>query len=505
MEMEKNIFLEESVEKLEQGDITQLRIVYECFGSREDALVERAGKAIAEHFKTYSVKQMLCIEKRFQNFTSLNWYIDWAKLDIASIHWILGEEQWKYFLILGTFHPNGYFRERCTKAVSELSGVLPYLLIRVNDWVSAIRETACSLVIEYIEKCDKKEIMEGLPAFARLENSGRRSQEQYQKIDSCIKERLFVYLKNMEISEIQAYDFSVRKIFYQILIATNFCSLEQLTDCLKREKLLAGKRILMQGILTHQDCRIEDMDHFLTDKSAYVRKAAVEWKYEHLKDAWPGLSNMLLDRSFSVRDYAVYILEKRSHFPIRDFYLSHLSDEKPENAILGLAEYSHQGNLEALLPCLKRNSSGKVVKSVLLALGKQEDFDNEELLWYYLVNERIDWSKAAYLSIRKRGFCYQGERLYQAYVDTSWEHVKRYTSCLLFEKSYWEKLPWVLLLYDDKNFHGFISKCCFPNIFCWCGKLNKDQKEKILWALEQKKEVLPKDFVKSILFSLKFI
>ena len=56
-----------------------------------------------------------------------------------------------------------------------------------------------------------------------------------------------------------------------------------------------------------------------------------------------------------------------------------MGDERPDYAVLGLSEYSHRGNAAALLPGLE-NPIKKVQKYTLLALGRQEDFEDEEIL-----------------------------------------------------------------------------------------------------------------------------
>ena len=49
---------------------------------------------------------------------------------------------YRALLICGSAHPNGYLREYCLKLLANERGVLPYILMRMNDWVPAIRLTA---------------------------------------------------------------------------------------------------------------------------------------------------------------------------------------------------------------------------------------------------------------------------------------------------------------------------------------------------------------------------
>ena len=106
---------------------------------------------------------MIELYERFRTFISLEWSIDWSSLSLNSILRAFcgkdqGEER-KYVLILGTFHPNGYFWERCMEELVKESGALPYLMLRANDWVKPVREKAFFLLNRYIASCSVEEIL----------------------------------------------------------------------------------------------------------------------------------------------------------------------------------------------------------------------------------------------------------------------------------------------------------------------------------------------------------
>lgn len=54
-------------------------------------------------------------------------------------------------------------------------GVLPYLMLRANDWVRPVREKAFSLLNRYTLSCSMEEILGSLPVLEKLEHSGRVS------------------------------------------------------------------------------------------------------------------------------------------------------------------------------------------------------------------------------------------------------------------------------------------------------------------------------------------
>lgn len=501
--------IEKELEKLEAGDMGALLKVYCVFAVGDKKQMWRAGRAIRNQLEYLTLGQMIRLYERFRTFTSLEWAIDWSAVSLNLILKALDGEEWKeerkYVLILGTFHPNGYFRERCMEELVKEKGVLPYLMLRANDWVRPVREKAFSLLNRYILSCSMEEILGSLPVLEKLEHSGRRSDEQLQELKEQIFAGLEQILKGQGWRDIWPQDFSVRKSLYHMTIGQGTLSMEQMDEWLRKEKNSFGKVVIIKGILSHPDCTLERAKDYLTYPNAQIRKFALAYRYEHLKDSWPGLDSMLLDSGRSVRDYASYILEKHTNLDIRNYYLSHLEDEQPDYAILGLSEYSHRGNVEALLPGLE-HPVRKVRKYTLLALGRQEDFEDEELLWKYLLDEQVVISKAAYISIQKRGFYPGAEKLYHAYCSSKKEHQKRYLLHLLLRENSWNRLPWLIRLYDEdlseqekQRVKGGI--CCR---FMYA-RVSEMQKEEICKALKENAGKLPKGMEEEIRYDMKFL
>ncbi len=375
--------IEKELEKLESGDMRELLMVYCAFAVGDKKRMRLVGHVIRKQLECLTLGQMIGLYKRFRTFTSLEWSIDWSALSLKPIMDALdGEnqkEERKYVLILGTFHPNGYFRERCMEELAKERGALPYLMLRANDWVKPVRKKAFSLLNRYIVSCTMEEILFSMPVLEKLECSGRRSDEQLQELKKRIFASLEQNLKDEGWQDIWLEDFSVRKSLYRMTIGQGILSMEQMDEWLRKEKDSFGMAVLIRGILSHPDCTLERAEEYLAYPNTRIRRCALEYQYEHLKDSWPGLDSMLLDSGRGVRDYASYILEKHTHLDIREYYLSHLKDERPDYAVLGLSEYSHRGNVSALLPGLK-HPIRRVQKYTLLALGRQEDFEDEELL-----------------------------------------------------------------------------------------------------------------------------
>ncbi len=497
--------VEKELEKLESGDERALLTVYCAFAETDKTLMRRAGHAIRQLLDGRSLGQMIRLCERFRTFTSLEWGIDWAALSPKAIVQALDQEDRACVLILGTAHPNGYFRERCMEELAQEGGTLPYLMLRVNDWVVPVREKALLLVKRRIGQCSMEELLSSMPVYEKLQSSGRRSDRQLNILWKLVCGRLEQTLKGENRRDIWSEDFPVRKAIYRLTIEQKIPSVGQLDEWLRREKEPCGMVILIRGILAHEDCSLARASEYLTYPNAQIRKYALEYRYEHLKESWPELPAMLLDSGKGVREYAAYILERHTDLDIRGYYLEHLQDERPEYAILGLAECSRRGNVEALLPCLAHPAK-KVRKSTLLALGRQEDFEDEALLWRYLLDEEADISKAAYISMRSRDFCPGAGRLYRAWCRAEKEHQKRYLLRLLLRENSWARLPWLIRIYSEelpeeekRLVRGGIA-CRFMYT-----KVPEAQKEEICRALAENGGTLPAGMEKAIRYDMKFV
>lgn len=495
----------EWLEKLTAGDLTALRVVYGAFATDDAALISCAGEAVGGMLRGMDRAQLLKLCGQFRDCTSMEWTVDWAEVSPEFLKSVLEEEVYRYVLILGSFHPNGYFREKCMYEMAGYGGMLFWLFFRVNDWVQEIREGACGILEAYLKKADAGELFDGLPAFERLQNCRRRTEAQMGRLWEQVEDRMSLALGEIEIREIPHMEPCVRSALYRLVVRSSSLTLQEMDALLQREKISSLKRILTGGILGRPDCTPERVEGYLADSSAVIRRMAVEYKYEHLRDSWPGLERMLLDSGRGVRGYAVYILERHGNLDIRGYYLEHLEDGRPEHAILGLGEYSRRGNLEKLTECLGRPER-KILKSTLLALGYQEDFQDGELLWAYLLDERNDISKAAYLSMRKRDLHPGAERIYDAYGQAGEDHRRRYLLELLLREGSWNRLPWLIRLYR-RNLPEERKRKILDGISCrfMYGRLSQPLRQDIFRALEENGGQLPEGVKKGILYDMKFL
>lgn len=59
---------------------------------------------------------LIRLDERFRETTSLEWFTKWREVDPGKIEKNVADRgAFLWILRLGTFHPNGYYREKCVR------------------------------------------------------------------------------------------------------------------------------------------------------------------------------------------------------------------------------------------------------------------------------------------------------------------------------------------------------------------------------------------------------
>lgn len=120
-------------------------------------------------------------------------------------------------LICGSAHPNGYFREQCLKHLANECDVLPYIFLRMNDWVPAIRLTAMKLLPEQLMRIQScTEIIQAMP----LAEYVRRGQRVRRDADFSMDELDAVLMRRfaVEPNAVQCSPVSLRRLCYKVFL-----------------------------------------------------------------------------------------------------------------------------------------------------------------------------------------------------------------------------------------------------------------------------------------------
>lgn len=500
------IVLDDAINRLEKGDLSSLKTVYGIFATGDDKRIKRAGACIRNVLQDFSVTRMLKLDEDFRACTSLEWSIDWSKVfprDLKSS--FLDEQDYIYVMILGTFHPSGYYREKCLEELSQSKNSLPYLLLRLNDWVLPVRKKAFSCCMARVSAASFEEILNSCIVLEKLQRSSRYESQDFSIVIRNIAKRLRELIQEVDVKAVVKYDFHVRKAFYKFVITNDLINFEQMSNLLEQEPHGNCKTLLICALLSYKECSMEQVDRYLENKSACVRRKALEYKYEVLHDTWEGLENKLLDESMGIREYAAFILNKHTDLDIGEFYRKHLQDENPKTAISGLADRGGKDDWKLLIPFLDHGAE-RILRNTITALSRFDAYDGYETFWNYLKDDRVVVVKAAYMAIRRKDYYYGAECVYRSLAESKGGVAEKYYLRLLLKERSWDRLPYLLSLYAQKAFpdEERILLSAINNRYLY-EKIPASQIESVKKVLEQYRLLLPQAMVKALEFDLKLM
>lgn len=238
----------------------------------------------------------------------------------------------RVLVYLCSLHPNGYIRE---KAVEELSQIkdgqeLPYLLVRLNDWVETVRTQARMAVNERIISEYASEFINNLPLVIRLRTRNRVSHHH-------IVESVFVLLNLEEsfravMNGLESSNLITKRICYQIALGyQNSQLLLVLNKALKQSKPII--RVMACRVICDSKLLFSSyFNRLINDRYAPIRRITLTTLAEKNQiDAIPELKDSLVDPHTSVRDVSRFYLNSVTEIDFANHYLDYLWGENTKS------------------------------------------------------------------------------------------------------------------------------------------------------------------------------
>jgi len=257
-------------------------------------------------------------------------------------------------------HTNGYIRYKAIKSLTEKSiqDGIPFLIIRLNDWVDEIR-SACLIAVNDILKKNEEicRFVDYLPLLNQLKTKGRYDQVQLAKqieltlVNKCI-DKLFTKINSKEIRSAR-YAFTIIANSAPLLEELLRYTLDHKDIIIKlRAFELAKKQYDPEKFLTY-------LNKLKNDKLMPLRRNAlyafVEYYPVQSKNI---LEHALLDRSRTIRNLSRCYLKKQGVSDFSNYYkdalVKHSQTLKP--AILGLSESGSEDDFSYIRPFLKNDN-----------------------------------------------------------------------------------------------------------------------------------------------------
>lgn len=480
-------------------DINDLVTCYTVIASHQKNDIIKAGHMIYEYLQYQTLPELISTLEHFKEFTSIDWNINWKDVDIHYYKKCFSNKRiYAYLLTIGTYHPNGYYREKCLNDLIYYPDTFPFILLRLNDWVDIIKNISFKHSINKINECSLNELLSSLYVIDKIEKSQRRDSEHLDIIKKEVITHIINKTDSSLISNIQSFDLKTRKSIYKIILPLNILDYKA---CLSYEKNSFCQLLIMKYLLQNLTLTDQELLEYLNHKSSYIRKQALYHKYQIVQNSWIDLEKYLLDPCASIRDFTRFILRKHTQFDILEFYKNSLNHIY---AVYGIGECGKESDAQYILSYLE-DDNPRYVSATLWSLSRLLKHTGKDIYWKYLFSQHISISKQAFLAIKYNQLKFGAKTIYNEYIsDNNNLYMKSYLFKLLLKENAWDRLPYLLILYSSHRAYNDLIKKAIDNRNLYYS-LSQEESVFIKNILSNQNYNIPQNMIDSILFDLKFI
>ncbi|EHQ89840.1 HEAT repeat domain-containing protein [Desulfosporosinus youngiae] len=281
-----------------------------------------------------------------------------------------------HLLGIASLNSNGYVREKALKLISGVKSpsVVPYILLRLNDWVVSVRNLAEHLLKNMFIPDNIDPFINHFDLINKLQDSVRVDLNRIKiQVEDFLKADSF---KEIVKSKLKHPQIKTRLFCYQLL-RERIVNDQTILNSALQDKSFEVRMWLVVAIKTlepqAQDVIIEKL---LQDKSVKVKTAVLREHADSVCLNFRGILEMLLvDESASVRDDARFIVKKHSMITdIPEFYRQQIIKNPLPGAIAGLGETGSQRDFDIICG-FKTHEEPKIRLASLIAMWQLSKVD----------------------------------------------------------------------------------------------------------------------------------
>jgi HEAT repeat protein len=383
---------------------------------------------------------------------------DWPNLKPREVKLLSRLPNGTSILGIASFHRSGFIREA---AVSELASrfdgsELPFLLMRLNDWVEAVRKSAATAVSQRIREDYRAHFLRNLRLVFRLRLCGRSQHEEIiSAVTALLQDPNAVPILRQGI--LSGDRWLRRESFQLAIVGKSAKSTELLKELLSDAdpiiRLWAAKSVL-ERIDNAELMPIVSV--LLVDRFMQVRCEALNiFARRFPNEALGKLEIALLDGHSSVRATARFWIKTQcADYDFAGVYRKSLqgSSAKPlRAAILGLGEVGNASDADVLLPFLDA-SSLSTRKAALRSLAA---LDGDRLVEHFvsaLQSEHPGISNEALRALGSRTGTVL-DQLHLLFRGETYPHVRKNLFRLLLRLPFWSRGIFLFEALRDRDEH----------------------------------------------------
>jgi len=356
-------------------------------------------------------------------------------------------------LRLATCHPSGYVREAALKALQPTrdGSELPFVLIRVNDWVASVRDLAIGLMQVRAVPDYARHLVMALPLVIRLRSTQRTNHAQ--TIDAIVGVLRLPESREALLKGTKAADRQIRRMAFGLAAEGGAQPVETLFKAALADddphiRLWAARDLAASMPDDALGVALEALD---SDRNMSVKREALELRLARRPEsAKAKLLDSLCDRSAGIRSFCQYHLRTRfQHDPAVDYRNS--IDPKAARlpyALAGLAEVGEPSDIarvEAFLTDLRPGVRAAATR----ALGRLSKEPPIPPLFRAVQDESPSVSREGRDALRRIAFRVPVDDLRDAFRNSRHAHVRKHALSLLATADLWDGAPTLIAASAD--------------------------------------------------------
>jgi len=383
--------------------------------------------------------------------------LQWHKLLPTDLDYIESFGEFSGSLLgLASFHQSGYLREEAIKRLDRISSgaELPFLLIRLNDWVRNVRDAARRAINARLTHHYARSFIANLALVIRLKGTGR---DNHQQLIEAIKRLIKSPESRDELLEgLKSPDLLIRRSCFNLAMDAADSNLTSILQQAFSDQDTVIRLRAAQEVPSAFESEI--LNDFLLqmkrDRYMPVRREALRIYVKRFPEqAIVELRSALLDSHASIRDDARYHLQKIAPIDLASFYRQavEVADEKNLfSAISGLGESGSAFDCALLLP-YATHGVAKIRKAAIRALARLNGDSYISVFIDALSDEVPGVSREAQKALSNKTHAIGGEQLCKIFQAAHLPHIKRSVLFLLGHLGKWDSIYFLIEAMHDPD------------------------------------------------------
>ena len=359
---------------------------------------------------------------------------------------------------MASFHQSGYVREAAIKRLALISRgtELPFLILRVNDWVSNVRDAANQAIQSRLKPDYAPSFIENLTLVSRLEEAGRADhkplvQAIYQLLQSA-------ECRTALLDALKSEDRFIRRASFKLALGLNSSEpdLSPVVRLALNEKdtvvrVWAAQRVssAFEGATLDHFVELMKCDKFMPVRREPLRIEVQRNSPELLSD----LRTALLDTHASMREEARYHLRKLDPMDVATFYRQHVLVAEGLTlyaVICGLGETGTAADDLLIMPYAS-HPAAKIRWAAMRALAKLNSKAHVDLFIEGLKDQFPYVSRQAFNALTEKAGVLSGERIWELFQSSAHAHVRRNALSLIEKLGKWDSIYYLLRAVRDAD------------------------------------------------------